>query len=907
VSVVTGAVPTVTLDSPVDNPLTTDVDETSFTLGDLIDLEITAADLAPGFITKVEILNGADVLGEASLLDGDQFRYRIDTATAGLAVGTYNLSAQATDNSGNVVVSDLVAVNLKQLAFAVRFTDSSVLASDPSLGVTYNFEVEVDVLDPTTVESVAWLVDDVEVARSTDNAGGTVYSQEITLTGTSQQEITVTAVATNTFGGKVEVIQLIELNFVPEVSILKPLEGAFFGQGSVVAVEISASDSDGSIETVEVYEGEVLQGAAVLDDDTKTYHFEYLASTPRVVNLQARATDDLGSIGNSTIVAFTVVPPFSVTFTDPTSNPFTLVSDSYLNGTHTFKIEVAGLETTTVQSVAWLIDGVVAANDLNGGSLAYSQELTLKKSGVVTALVTDTIGVEQQVSVAVVLSFAEPPSDDEFFVIDVYQRLFGSEPTAAQLATALEVLKGTLDSRVSFLQQLFDSAEMDENEMVMMVNRTMTGEWPDATELAALRDGTSGSSAGSSSESGNIAAGQTQSFEFYFTAGDRVTLRVLGDSSNGNALNDPTLTLNGPSGAQVAFDDDSGTGLNPLLDYTATEAGTHTAIVAGWASFSEGDFVIDRIAFNSSDSDAVSAQSLVQELIPDFEARFGLTFPTTSDVTGPSATNLMNQLFVNKHDAAADISSQTRLYGSLTGPESTSGGLALPGYSGNLIAFTAAFAQDNKLTQYGAATLSSVHYYTLPNRPVDEVPLALLVSTFLEVDPTDAVLANYAGMAQAAAFAAILEDSRYSDDTVNSNGSDDSVASFVALAMAEAGAYQLGESAPEDDADGDGQSNLEEIAFGGDPGDASDQVAPLEVSVVGSDFVVSFIRIQASEVLTVYVECSEDLINWGDLENIAHTVKVVEDSSVAEGYERVELSISMKDNCAFVRLAVDLP
>ena len=667
-----------------------------------------------------------------------------------------------------------------------------------------------------------------------------------------------------------------------------------------------------AVASVVFYSGnDKLGGGGLIDGSSVTYTFDWTPTAEGIYNIFAVAVDDDGFNGLSGQTTTSIEPfVFKLGFTDPISNPFTLESTSYEDGIHTFEVEVQGIDSQELQSVTWLLDGVeVATAESSNDSLLFSQELRLSKSGVVTALATSTYGLVVQASIAVELSLAEPPSDEELFVIDVYQRLSGVAPTAEQVAAALLVVNETIDSRVSFLQQLFDSAEMDENEMIMMVHRTMTGEWPDATELVGLRGGTAEGSS-SSSESGSIAAGATQSFDFYLNAGARVTLLVSGDS-----LSDPTLTLNGPNGEQVAFDDDSGNGLNPLLVYTTTQAGTYTATVASWSSFSGGDFTFDIISTDSSDSDELSAQSLVRVLIPEFEERKGITFPTTLDVAGSEAVELVGLLFANKHQVAINRANTTRLRDTLVGADLPDYGTVLPGYSGDLTAFTAAFALDNELTRYFQTSLSRVHYYSLPNQPVDRVGLALLVSTFLGVDPTATALGEYSGMTQREAFAAILGDSRYSytkENSDDSDDSDDSVASFVAFAMAEAGVYQVGLSGPEGDADGDGQSNLEEIALGSDPADGSDQVSPLETLVDGSDFVVTFIRIKASEVpsdLIIYAQCSEDLVNWDDREDTADVAAVsVDQSGVSDGYQRVELRFDMATrDCRYVRLVVDVP
>ena len=197
--------------------------------------------------------------------------------------------------------------------------------------------------------------------------------------------------------------------------------------------------------------------------------------------------------------------------------------------------------------------------------------------------------------------------------------------------------------------------------------------------------------------------------------------------------------------------------MNPLIEFTAIEAGVYTAIVGGWSSFQSGDFTITSIASNSGGSGNVSADALVQSLIPEFEARFGLTFPITTVAAGQEVTNLITQLFANKHGSSPNAQSLLRLQSALIGVgDQGAGALSVPGYAGTLSAFVAAFALDNEFAEFAGVNLSRVLYYAIPTYPADEVPLAVLLTQLLDTDPTDTALADYAGMSQAEAFAAVL-------------------------------------------------------------------------------------------------------------------------------------------------------
>ena len=81
---------------------------------------------------------------------------------------------------------------------------------------------------------------------------------------------------------------------------------------------------------------------------------------------------------------------------------------------------------------------------------------------------------------------------------------------------------------------------------------------------------------------GTITSGGTNTWTFTGNAGDVVTIAVNAGSP---PTLDPTVTLNGPSGTQLAFNDDItfGVNLNALIsNFTLPQAGTYTIIVAGF-------------------------------------------------------------------------------------------------------------------------------------------------------------------------------------------------------------------------------------------------------------------------------------------------------------------------------------
>ena len=97
----------------------------------------------------------------------------------------------------------------------------------------------------------------------------------------------------------------------------------------------------------------------------------------------------------------------------------------------------------------------------------------------------DSVGnVASTSSINVQVSVPNSLLSDGDFVADIYTRLFGRSPTVDELATALTSLDGKLESRVSLVVDLLQSDNLQTATIASLIYLTMTGEYPDASELA---------------------------------------------------------------------------------------------------------------------------------------------------------------------------------------------------------------------------------------------------------------------------------------------------------------------------------------------------------------------------------------------------------------------------------------
>ena len=198
VSVITGAVPTVSIVSPTA--------KSSHNYGDVIPFEITAFD--DGSISSVSVSyldNGTpSELGQALFIGNDQYRFFLDSATLPTA-GTKYISVVAVDDRGNTS-TELVEIQLNVVPFSVEFTSPTASpyviegAPDEFFGATRSFTVEVGGIDASTLASIEWQLDDGSPAVSQTLDGGLTYSQNFEYSNMG----TLTVTATNSEGVSVQ-------------------------------------------------------------------------------------------------------------------------------------------------------------------------------------------------------------------------------------------------------------------------------------------------------------------------------------------------------------------------------------------------------------------------------------------------------------------------------------------------------------------------------------------------------------------------------------------------------------------------------------------------------------------------------------------------------------------------------
>ena len=107
-------------------------------------------------------------------------------------------------------------------------------------------------------------------------------------------------------------------NQLPIVALTSPAADGFVIAGSNVTVSATASDPDGTVASVEFFDGATSIGVTAAAPYQATWH----ATVPGVHSLSARATDDKGGVGQSSPITVTVGGAPVVIVTSPTACAF---------------------------------------------------------------------------------------------------------------------------------------------------------------------------------------------------------------------------------------------------------------------------------------------------------------------------------------------------------------------------------------------------------------------------------------------------------------------------------------------------------------------------------------------------------------------------------------------------------
>ena len=183
------------------------------------------------------------------------------------------------------------------------------------------------------------------------------------------------------------------------------------------------------------------------------------------------------------------------------------------------------------------------------------------------------------------------------------------------------------------------------------------------------------------------------------------------------------------------------------LENSATAALIYRTMLGEWPNKVALDQAIADVRRGAATGDA-NALTLV--LLPQYEAQFS---------TLNTDLGFIQQTFFNKHGVSLSPQNQIRLSDVLAGAGTSINERIVPGFLGDNISYYTQFALDNDtsdLTGPNGLPLSNYFLYEMPNTPVDDLKIALAISAYLEVNPTDELVASYSGMSLEQAIERIL-------------------------------------------------------------------------------------------------------------------------------------------------------
>jgi hypothetical protein len=268
-----------------------------FTAPATIDVMATATD-TDGSVTKVDFYVGATLLASDSVAP-------YSFAWNGVGVGSYTITAVATDDAGATTTSGGVSV-----AVAATNAPPVVNLLEPASGAEFTAPATIGL-------SVGAIDSDGSITRVDFYAGANLLATDTTApygyawVGVSAGSYTLTAKATDNGGATTTsaaaIVTVAAPNSPPTVSVTAPSNGASYVAPAAVQVAASATDSDGVVDRVEFF----ADGELIASDTTAPYTAQWtiLSTGAGVHSLTTSAVDNSGAVTMSATVSVTVTPP----------------------------------------------------------------------------------------------------------------------------------------------------------------------------------------------------------------------------------------------------------------------------------------------------------------------------------------------------------------------------------------------------------------------------------------------------------------------------------------------------------------------------------------------------------------------------------------------------------------------
>ncbi len=242
-------------------------------------------------IAKVEFFQGATLIGTVSSPQADDL-YSFEWTS--VAAGSYSLSARATNDKGDIELSQSVAV--------VVNAPPTVSITSPASGAVLQTPGAVSLL--ASAADADGAIAKVEFFQGQTLVGTALASPyTVALADLSPGGYAFIAVATDDRGAAASSAPVaITVNAPPAVSLNSPVNGTTFTAPADIPVSAAATDPDGTITAVEFYSGSML----IATRTSPPYSITWMGVPQGTYSLSVRAIDNAGAAVTAAPASVTV-------------------------------------------------------------------------------------------------------------------------------------------------------------------------------------------------------------------------------------------------------------------------------------------------------------------------------------------------------------------------------------------------------------------------------------------------------------------------------------------------------------------------------------------------------------------------------------------------------------------------
>ncbi|MFC0261607.1 Ig-like domain-containing protein [Fontibacter flavus] len=252
-----------------------------------------------GKVTKVELLRNGIVVG--SINDPSN-----SFIVSNLQIGTHSLTARVTDDKGARATSSAVTILVTE---PNKVPIVSIISPKPAevFPEGVDIRIEANASDPDgSISKVEFYRGSILVGTSTTSP----YIITMPKVAPGSYNLTAKAFDNKNATAISSVVNVVveKANVAPTVNISSPKNGDEFVLGSNIRIEAQASDSDGTVNKVEFYRGDVLIGTAT----SAPFAVTWSNVTTGTHSLTAKAFDDKGASKISAAVNINVLSEFEI-------------------------------------------------------------------------------------------------------------------------------------------------------------------------------------------------------------------------------------------------------------------------------------------------------------------------------------------------------------------------------------------------------------------------------------------------------------------------------------------------------------------------------------------------------------------------------------------------------------------